>query len=641
MKYTLLFCLLGFTASVRLYGACVYSLTGATFAVAGGNGAITLTADPGCAWTVTSDSWIAPTPTSGTGNATINFTVAANVGTARVGYVTVDAQVFRVSQAGDVTAPTVSITSPSNGTEYTTAQTVAVNATASDAGVIDRVEFYDNGGLKGTDFVFPYTYSWTFTSADNGQHDWTAKAFDGAGNNTTSAVVLTTVNIPASNPGQFNWVIDGTGTGSGAASVGKAVTTDATNNVFAVGNFSGILTVSGISVTNVGGQDIFITKHDSSGTVQWVKQIGGTLDDFARAVATDGNGNVIVTGDFKGTVDFGGGPLTSSGGATGSNIYVAKYSPSGAHLWSKRYGASTGNNYGYGVAIDSSGNCFVTGSFYVSIDFGVGTHNSAGSTDIYVVKLLGSNGASVWSRGQGSTTSDYGQAVAVGPNNEVALSGYSFGSINLGGGVLTNTGTSQAYIGKYAGVDGAYLWSNAYSPGAGKAAYSYSVAIDSNDGIAICGSFGGTINFGGTNHVAAVNSAAYMAKYTSAGAYVWSRSFGGADPGGEISYGVDLDAGGGLSVIGIAKGAVDFGNGVQTNGDGTADMFVAKYNGATGAYIWANRITSNNLLGVSGTANDGQGNVLGTGFFLGTVDFGGGPVTNSAYNDAFIVKYSQ
>ena len=100
----------------------------------------------------------------------------------------------------DTTSPTVSITSPSPGTTYTTAQTVTIYASASDNLGVSRVEFYDASTLKGTDTTNAYTYSWTFTGADNGAHNWIAKAYDAAGNVTSSSAVSLTVNIDITPP---------------------------------------------------------------------------------------------------------------------------------------------------------------------------------------------------------------------------------------------------------------------------------------------------------------------------------------------------------------------------------------------------------------------------------------------------------
>jgi subtilisin family serine protease len=95
----------------------------------------------------------------------------------------------------DTTPPAVSITSPAGGTTYTSAQTITLTASASDNIGVAKVEFYDTGTLKGTDTTAPYRYAWSFTSAADGAHDWTARAYDAAGNVTTSAVVTLTVNI--------------------------------------------------------------------------------------------------------------------------------------------------------------------------------------------------------------------------------------------------------------------------------------------------------------------------------------------------------------------------------------------------------------------------------------------------------------
>src|SRR5262245_38677173 len=80
--------------------------------------------------------------------------------------------------APDTTAPSVVISSPASGTSYTTAQTVMVTATASDNVGATRVEFYDGATLRCTAMTAAYTCAWAFTSANNGPHSWTARAYD-------------------------------------------------------------------------------------------------------------------------------------------------------------------------------------------------------------------------------------------------------------------------------------------------------------------------------------------------------------------------------------------------------------------------------------------------------------------------------
>lgn len=94
--------------------------------------------------------------------------------------------------------PTVSITSPANGASFTAPANITINANASDANGINRVEFYRNGVLLNTDATSPYAH--TMTNVAAGNYALTAKAFDNLGANTTSSVVNITVGTGANQP---------------------------------------------------------------------------------------------------------------------------------------------------------------------------------------------------------------------------------------------------------------------------------------------------------------------------------------------------------------------------------------------------------------------------------------------------------
>jgi hypothetical protein len=103
------------------------------------------------------------------------------------------------SQAGwfkDTIAPTVSLTSPTTGTTFTSAQTVTIAVSASDKRGVSKVELYDGTTLKGTDTTAPYSFAWSITSANNGNHSLTAKAYDATENSRVSTAATITVNIP-------------------------------------------------------------------------------------------------------------------------------------------------------------------------------------------------------------------------------------------------------------------------------------------------------------------------------------------------------------------------------------------------------------------------------------------------------------
>ncbi len=92
---------------------------------------------------------------------------------------------------GDITPPTTSITAPLAGA--TVSGTTSVTASASDNVGVTKVEFYLDGVLKSTDTTSPYSWSWDTTTATNGSHSLTSKAYDAALNVGTSAAVGVTV----------------------------------------------------------------------------------------------------------------------------------------------------------------------------------------------------------------------------------------------------------------------------------------------------------------------------------------------------------------------------------------------------------------------------------------------------------------
>ncbi|HPF08295.1 MAG TPA: SBBP repeat-containing protein, partial [Candidatus Cloacimonadota bacterium] len=110
----------------------------------------------------------------------------------------------------------------------------------------------------------------------------------------------------------------------------------------------------------------------------WANQAGGTSSDYGQSIATDSNGNSYVTGSFEGIAVFGSTTLTSSGQ---SDIFVAKMDSNGNWLWAKKAGGSSSDK-GYGIAVDSSGNCYATGYFRSTASFGSTTINSGSTNNI-------------------------------------------------------------------------------------------------------------------------------------------------------------------------------------------------------------------------------------------------------------------
>ncbi len=127
---------------------------------------------------------------------------------------------------------------------------------------------------------------------------------------------------------------------------------------------------------------MFLAKFTPTGAHIWSKRFGQG-NNTALGVATDPTGNILLTGSIVSDTDFGGGYLSGNGSW---DIFVAKLSASGAHIWSRRFGPLW-DDHGNAVTTDSNGNIIVTGDFYESVDFGGGTLLSPGGYDTFLVRF--------------------------------------------------------------------------------------------------------------------------------------------------------------------------------------------------------------------------------------------------------------
>jgi hypothetical protein len=207
-----------------------------------------------------------------------------------------------------------------------------------------------------------------------------------------------------------------------------------------------IFPFGGSPLSSAGVSDIFISSHLSGGgDHRWSKRAGGPSADGGNAIAVDGGGNVYVTGDFQQTADFGGGDLVSGGKV---DVFVASYSKTGAHRWSKRLGGAS-HDTGYAIAVDGGGNCYVTGDFQDTVDFGGGALTAQGGTDIFVASFT-PDGAYRWSRRFGGSSSDSGVSVAVDSGGSVYVIGMFKETVDFGGGGLTSKGEADIVLLKLA-----------------------------------------------------------------------------------------------------------------------------------------------------------------------------------------------
>ena len=405
------------------------------------------------------------------------------------------------------------------------------------------------------------------------------------------------------------------------------IAVDSSGNTYITGYFQSTVDFGGGDITSAGAGDIFVLKLNSSGVFQWVKTYGNTNGEQGEDIAVDSSGNVYITGGFRETIDFGGGDVTSAGN---KNIFVLKLNTSGVFQWVKTYGGTL-TDIGYGIAVDSSSNVHITGSFRGTVDFGGGDITSAASSsDIFVLKL-NSSGVFQWVKTYGGTLNDFGYDIALDSSGNTYITGTFLGTVDFGGGNITAAVLIDAFVIKTSS-SGVFQWVKTYGGSASE--FGYRIAVDSSDNVYITGHFTGTLDFGGGNVTSVGNEDIFVLKLNSSGVFQWVKTYG--DTSADFGYGIAVDSSSNVYITGYFVGTVDFGGGNVTS-VGNQDIFVLKLN-SSGEFQWINNYGDTLSDWGYGIAVDSSSNVYITGYFIGTVDFGGGDITSAGAGDIVVLK---
>jgi hypothetical protein len=349
----------------------------------------------------------------------------------------------------------------------------------------------------------------------------------------------------------------------------NAVVVDAGGNVFAAG-------VVALGDSNT-GQDFLTIKYSGSGVPLWTNFYNGSGNgnDGAIAVAADGSGNVIVTGTSPSTeepssrgfltIKYSGdgvplwtnryhGPAVVGGSPTdlavdqSGNVFVTgaqnalnnltdfatvAYSSAGVPLWTNRYdGAGHSDDYARSVAVDSSGNVFVTGDAW------------GGVTQDYATIKYSAAGVPLWTNRYHGTSSQnsFVQALAVDSAGNVVVTGGDGGFGSTNGGYCTI---------KYSNT-GVALWTNHYNGPETRFGYNdagRAVAVDSGGNVIVTGNSYATVPIN-TFDIATV-------AYSSAGLPLWTNRYNGPANGEDAMLtkrSLALGPGGSVYVAGLSDG---------------------------------------------------------------------------------------
>jgi hypothetical protein len=429
-----------------------------------------------------------------------------------------------------------------------------------------------------------------------------------------------------------------------------------------------------VTLANLGANDSFIAKYNSSGAVQWAARQGGSGYDSANGVTADSAGNIIVTGTYGSSTltiyNFDGSAFgTTLAVSGGDDSFIAKYNSEGLVQWVARQ-AGTGTDIGNTVTADSAGNVLVMGN-YTSSPLTI--YNADGSAFATTLANSGANDAFIanynsagvvqWVARMAGVDFDSGRSITVDSAGNILVAGsfqstltiYNFDGSAFGT-TLTSSGNYDVFIAKYNSA-GVVQWAARLSGTASDTARG--VAVDLAGNVIVSGTYisnpltiynadGSPF---GTTLTSSGNDDSFIAKYNSAGVVQWAARQGGTDSDFGTSLTVDST---GNIIVGGYYGTNPL---IAYNSDGSPfarsltnsggyDAFIAKYNSA-GAVQWVARQGGSGDNYTRSLSADSAGNILVAGVYQSTLVVGNSDgssfatsVGNSGAHDSFVVKYN-
>ncbi len=358
------------------------------------------------------------------------------------------------------------------------------------------------------------------------------------------------------------------------------------------------------TLTNAGGQDVYVVKLDASGALEWQKLFGGSLDDTAASVWLTSDGGYVVAGTSR-SADIPG--LTNHGLF---DIYLIKLDAAGAVEWQGLYGGNDDDRAASIVQLTDN-RYAVVGDSYSTNWAGI----NKGNNDLLVMRV-DSNGAAGWAVRFGGAGFDYGgglrqdytgNIIAVGSTRASASS-----DLNILAVKLTTTGGS--------------IWQQTFGGNSEDGAYGVGLATDG--GYLIAGRSQSN-NLGATYHG---GGDLYVSKITAAGGLAWQNLYGGT--GNEYARSIEETAGGDILVAGYSASTTVDG----LEGHGSTDFFVLKLDQSSGgSIIWEKLFGGSDYDAGYAADEDSEGSIFVAGY-SSSGDIRGTTLTGGA--DYYVLKLS-
>ncbi len=407
---------------------------------------------------------------------------------------------------------------------------------------------------------------------------------------------------------------------------------DNDGNIIILGEFIGTINFDSIELNSHGLRDVFIAKCDTIGNWLWAFNMGGDYEDFGKTLEIDNNNDVIVYGSFS-HQSFFGDSIISAEGADFNNSFLAKFNKQGEFMWVQNLG--TRREYEGDLAIDNNDNIYITGSFGGSIKFGETILENNIFYGIFAAKC-NSNGTWIWAKqasGNNPSCEAFSEGICVDTGGNITITG-SFWGDNLIFGKDTLDGPDDAGCDMFiAHSDSSGNWVWAIQGGGAHSEWPGCIEINDSGSVIIAGSFDGTAIFGDYELEVSWDINLFLAKYTKDG--LWEMAT--QSKGNSSVEPEDIDV---IENIIYVTGSfyfdsVTFGDAVLYS-NGESDLFVAQCNDS-GNWISANSAGGSRNDRGNSIVIDENNNIYTVGTFKSEAVFGNISLT-ATNNSHFIGK---
>ncbi|MGA3017202.1 MAG: SBBP repeat-containing protein, partial [Bryobacteraceae bacterium] len=436
--------------------------------------------------------------------------------------------------------------------------------------------------------------------------------------------------------------------GSGVNSA-TAVAVDSSGSAYVAGftdsyNFP---TQSPAQNYNAGSNNAFVAKLNAAGNgLIYATYIGGSGDDRAYGIAVDSSGNAYVTGSTT-SLNFPVRYPLQSRLLGAHNAFVVKLSPAGNMMDYSTYLGGSGEDYGYGIAVDGSGNAYVVGDTtslnFPATGFQKGFH---GVQDAFVAKVSADGSRLVYSTYLGGSNTDHGAAIAVDSGGTAYVTGstYSTDFPTMNPFQPHLAGGEDAFIARLNASGTALLFSTYLGGSNGVVSYpetGQGIALDGQGNAYVVG-VTSSVNFPTLNAEQSSLDGwldAFVAKVNSSGALIYSTYLGGS--GETVGNAIAVDSSGSAYVTGYTYSTdLPVVAALQSTIGGDCDAFLAKLSPAGNSLTYLSYLGGNGSDNGAAVALDPTGAVYVAGWTLSTNFPLQGPYqsVNAGNYGAFITK---